>query len=368
MNDKLRKLRVGIVGASSQQQGWAPLAHFPALRSLDDYEIAALCTANADTAAIAAKVYGVPRAYHDYRTLVAQPDIDLVSVVVKVPNHHEVVMAALDAGKNVYCEWPLGATLAEAEDMAALARRKGVRAMVGLQARSDPAIRYLRELIAEGYVGDVIAVNMTMFTAGVLERSAARTWDHDKRKGVSALTVRGIHSMDALCYCVSEFAEVAARVATQVKQWRVTETGLMIDVDAADNVAVTGLLANGAIANVQVATLPYNTSGWRMEIYGRDGTLRISTKGSPQRDVNLLIGSQRSAPLAPMPVPSRFTEVPPGTPAGPPHNVGHLYLRMAHAIRNGTPVEPDFDVAVKRHRLIDAIQRASDEQRTVKVV
>jgi predicted dehydrogenase len=71
--------------------------------------------------------------------------------------------------------------------------------------------------------------------------------------------------------------------------------------------------------------------------------------------------------MATLPVPSHFTEVPADTPLGPPNNVGHLYLRMAKAIHTGTPVEPDFDVAVNRHRLIDAIQRSSDEGRVVKL-
>src|SRR5450432_843838 len=242
-------IRVGIVGADASGQGWAPLSHLPALKMLPEYELAAVCTAHADTAAAAAKTYGVSRAFHDYRALVREPDIDLVSVVVRVPNHHEVVMAALAAGKNVYCEWPLGANLAEAEAMAALARSKKVHAMIGLQARGDPTIRYLHDLIAVGYVGDVLAVSMSMFTGGVLERPSSRLWDKDKAKGVSALTVRGIHTMDSLCYCMGDFVEVSAKVTTQVKQWKVTDTGAMVDVDAADNVAVNGVLQSGALVS-----------------------------------------------------------------------------------------------------------------------
>jgi predicted dehydrogenase len=364
MNDRLR---VGLVGASADGQGWAPISHIPALRALPGFELAAICTAHADTAAAAAKVYGVERAFHDYNVMVRQPDIDLVSIVVKVPNHCAVVTAALHAGKHVYCEWPLGANLGEAEAMAALARKQGVRAMVGLQARGDPTLRYLHDLIADDYIGEVVAVNMTLFTAGVLERPASRLWDHDKTKGVSALTVRGIHSMDTLCHCLGDFVEVSAKVATQVKQWKVTETSAMIDVDAADNVLVNGVLQGGALASVHVATLPYHTSGWRMEIYGRGGTLRVSTKGSLQRDANTLMGAQVRGPMAVLAVPASYTEVPPETPVGPPNNVGHLYLRMAKAIRSGLPVEPDFDVAVNRHRLIDAIQRSSDQGRVIKI-
>jgi len=363
-----RPLKVGIVGASAEGQGWAPLSHFPALKALArDFELAAVCTTRAGSAAAVAKKYGAARAFDDYRKLVMEQDLDLVSVVVKAPSHHAVVMAALAAGRNVYCEWPLGANLAEAEEMAAQARKSGVKAMIGLQARCDPAIRHLRELVANGYVGDVVAVNMTMFTGGVLERPSSRLWDRDRTKGISALTVRGIHTMDALSYCVGEFAEVSARVTTQVKQWRVADTGAMVDVDAPDNVAVTGVLGSGALVSVHVGTVPHNGSGWRMEIYGRDGTIVATSKGAPQRDANHLVGSQRGAPLAPLPVPAHFTEMPPDTPAGPPLNVGHLYLRMAHAIRTGDPVQPDFDLAVRRHRLIDAIQQSSDEGRPVKV-
>src|SRR5450755_652635 len=145
-NDSEQPIRVGIVGASAS--GWAPLSHVPALMLLPQFELAAVCTTRADTAAEAAAKYGAGRAYHDYHEMVKDPDIDLVSVVVKVPSHHDVVMAALNAGKHVYCEWPLGASRGEADAMTELARSKGVLAMVGLQARGDPTLRYLRQLIA----------------------------------------------------------------------------------------------------------------------------------------------------------------------------------------------------------------------------
>src|SRR5262245_39316467 len=158
------KLRLGIVGADAKGQGWAPLAHFPALRSLPEYEIAAVCTAHEDTAHAAAQRYGVAKAYHDYRQMFASPAIDVVSVVVRAPNHHQVVMAALEAGKPVYCEWPLGADTAQAEEMAALARVKAVPAAVGLQANCDPTLRYVRDLITERHIGDVLAITMAMIS------------------------------------------------------------------------------------------------------------------------------------------------------------------------------------------------------------
>jgi predicted dehydrogenase len=349
------KLRVGIVGADAKGQGWAPLAHFPALRSLPEFEIAALCTTREETARAAAQRYGVPRSYHDYREMFASPDIDIVSCVVRAPNHHEVVMAALEAGKPVYCEWPLGVTTAQAEEMAALARKKAIPTAIGLQARCDPTLRYTRDLIAQGYVGDVLAVTMAMISPGIPERAKSKAWEAKLSGGVSALTIRGMHSIDPMCMCVGEFTELSSRVATQVKEWKITDTGESITVEVPDNVMLYGVVETGALVSAHIATMPTATPGFRMEIYGSGGALQVTTPGAPQRDANKLTGAKGRAPLAAMEVPPSYVEVPPDTPAGPPRNVAALYRRLGEAIRTGSAVEPDFDHAVKRHRLIDRI-------------
>ena len=353
------KLRLGIVGADATGQGWAPLAHFPALRALPEYEIAALCTAHPETARAAAQRYGVPKAYHDYREMFARPEIDAVAVVVRAPNHHEVVMAALHAGKPVYCEWPLGVTTAQAEEMAALARTSGVPTAVGLQARCDPALRYVRDLVTDGYVGDVLAVTLAMISPGVPERPRTRMWESTPAGGVSALTIRAMHSLEALSVCVGELAEVSGLLATRVKRWRVAETGEQVEVEVPDNVAVAGTVESGGVVSAHVATVPFGASGFRLEIYGSAGALTVSTSGAPQRDANQVMGAQGKAPPAPLDTPIRYVEVPEQTPAGPPRNVAHLYRRFARAIREGTPVEPGFEHGLKRHRLIDAIARSS---------
>jgi len=83
--------------------------------------------------------------------MVQHPDVDLVSICVRVPFHHQIGMAALNAGKHLFCEWPLAATTEQAQQMRDLAIRKGVRHMVGLQARGARAINRVRDLVAEGY-------------------------------------------------------------------------------------------------------------------------------------------------------------------------------------------------------------------------
>lgn len=137
------KIGVGIIGANPNR-GWAKSAHIPALSVLPQYEIRAISTSRKEMATAAAKLFNVPLVFDDYRELVAHPDVDLVTIAVKVPYHRELVTAAIAAGKHIYCEWPLGNGLAEAIELADLARRSNVRTVIGLQGRAAPAINRIR--------------------------------------------------------------------------------------------------------------------------------------------------------------------------------------------------------------------------------
>jgi predicted dehydrogenase len=128
------KIRVGIVGASANR-GFASIAHIPALRALPQFEIVAVCTTRQDSAEMAARHYGVPLAFSDPAKLAQHPDVDLVTVSVKVPDHCRPVMAAIDAGKHVYCEWPLGRDTDEAVRMLDAAKRRGIRMPLACRVR-----------------------------------------------------------------------------------------------------------------------------------------------------------------------------------------------------------------------------------------
>src|SRR6267143_1859832 len=153
------KIRVGIVGVSPNR-GFASIAHIPALQALSDYEISAVCTTRQDSAEAAARHFGVPLAFCDAEKLAHHPDVDLVTVSVKVPDHYHPVMAAINAGMHVYCEWPLGRDTDEAMLMLEAADRRGIRHVVGLQGQMSPAINYAKELVADGYVGRVLTATM----------------------------------------------------------------------------------------------------------------------------------------------------------------------------------------------------------------
>ena len=287
--------------------------------------------------------------------MVRHPDIDVVSVVKRVPLHHEMTLAALNAGKHVFTEWPLGANLAEAEEMADPARVKGVQTMVGMQRRCSPVYLWLKELVDEGYVGEVLSCHLSQIGSGVLTRTSDRTWQRDVTLGANTLTIAFGHAIDALSMCVGELKEVSAVVSTQVPSWFESDTNRYVDVTSPDNILVSGKLASGAVMSVHVATQPFNGSGQRLEIYGREGTLVV--EGGDRR---VLGGKKGDTALQELPVPERFTWVPETAGQGAPFNVAQMYRRFGGAIRSGQRAEPDFDTAVVRHRLPEAVQRAPD--------
>ena len=360
-------IRIGLIGANVNY-GWSQRAHLPALLGLPEYELTAVCTSRKETAEESAKHYGAPLSFHDYREMAAHPDVDLVSVSVRVPMHHPMVMAALEAGKHVFCEWPLGMNLDQAREMSTLAASKGVRHMVGLQARGDPALMHLRHILAEGYVGDVLACNMTMFLPGALQRDSGRAWMADGAKGGHTLSIAAGHSVDVVCFCVGELVDVSAKVSTQVPEWTLSDTGEKVGVTAPDNVLISGVLDNGAVASVHVATVPWHGTGWRMEVYGREGTVVAASEQMVQyADVRLMGARGVDGAMEEIAVPDELTAVPAEIPAGPPFNVAQLYRRLAGAIRGKGSSDPDFHLAVTRHHLLDAVQRSSDRGARVSV-
>ena len=203
---------VGIVGASSHR-GWARAAHVPALRTLPDYEIRAVSTTRRDTAEQSAREIGAPLAFDSHQALIARPEIDLVVVAVNVTHHDEIVRAALSAGKMVYCEWPLARNLAEAEGLAALARKQGVKTVVGLQGRVAPAVLYLRDLVAAGHIGRLLGTHVAGtgpddLWMGVLAPEYEIT--ADPSTGNTLLAIPNGHALEMLTFALGEFANVSS--------------------------------------------------------------------------------------------------------------------------------------------------------------
>jgi predicted dehydrogenase len=177
--------------------------------------------------------------------------------------------------------------------------------------------------------------------------------------GDTLWSIAGGHTVDSVTHVFGPLGRVSATMAVPDD----------IDADAAspDNVVIAAELARGGLLSYHLAAVPYHASGWRMEVRGTGGTIVASSRLLPQITPIELVGSQGDAPLVEMPVPDPYRIVSAAVPKGPPRNVGAAYARMAEAIRGGSPFPADFDDAVALHRLLDTLERVSDEGRVVEL-
>jgi predicted dehydrogenase len=186
--------------------------------------------------------------------------------------------------------------------------------MVGLQARAAPVLLYAKALVASGYVGDVVSCHVSRIQEGVLERTSDRSWQRDKALGANTLPVPCGHTIDALRFVVGDFSRVSAVVSTQARAWLEADTQQTVGVTSPDNILVRGTLANGGVAAVHVASNPWAGSGYRMEIYGREGTLVVTSEESPNHDGMRLQGVRGGHILEDLEVPGTYTSVREGMP------------------------------------------------------
>src|SRR5271156_1815835 len=162
---------------------------------------------------------------------------------------------------------------------------------------------------------------------------------------------------------VGEFRELAAFVVSQRDRIPVEETGEPIAKTAPDQLVVNGIVGNGAVVSFQIRGGMNRGTAFLFEIHGEEGDLQLTatSRASMQRQELNVKGARGDAKeLAELPIPGKYRWVPEGVAPDSRYNVAQLYARLAEGIHDGKPVTPGFDAAVTRHRLLDAIVRASE--------
>lgn len=361
-----QRFKIGIVGVQPGRS-WAARAHIPALRSLSGtFEIVGIANTTQVSAQAAAAETGISKAFAGVAELITSPEVDIVTVAVKVPPHFEIVKAAIEAGKHVYCEWPLGNGLAEASEMAALAKARGVLGVVGTQARFAPEIEYLRNLILDGFIGEVLSTTLvarggTALGGGTIPDAKTYGYLLDRANGANMLTIPVGHTLAALRHVLGDIVEVSAVVTTRRPMVTAIDTGETLPVSAPDQVLVSGVLTGGAPISIHYrGGAPRDGDGLFWEIHGSEGDIRVSGLSGHVQMVPLSLTGARGRETA-----FRALEIPATYRAGwpedvEPGNVARLYANMAQDLREGTHTAPSFEDAVAVHRVIDAIERAAE--------
>jgi predicted dehydrogenase len=270
--DARKKILVGLVGVGN----WGRYGHLPALKLLPEYEVAAVSSRRKDTAVEIASQFGAPHAFDDPNQLVGHPDVDMVIDLPPASQHAALVRAAVAAGKDVYCEWPLATTLPDSEDLLARADAAGVRHVVGLQRRMGPSARFVRDLLADGYVGSVRSGRMHISMEYFSEvRPADLAWTIDPANLSHTLSIYGGHFFDLLFQMVGPPDRIHAIVKPQFPALTLTSTGEVFRNETPDHVVVIGTLRNGGVLTVQIEGGKRNNSGLQIDITGMSGDLKV---------------------------------------------------------------------------------------------
>ncbi|MDF3822428.1 Gfo/Idh/MocA family oxidoreductase [Leptospira sp. 96542] len=354
-----KKFRVGIIGADTQAS-WAGASHIPALKVQPGLVLAAVATRHEQSAKAAAEAFGAERWYADPYALIKDETIDVVTVAVKVPAHRDLVLAALKAGKAVYCEAPLGATLAETEEMAAAAG--SLHTAIGLQGRLNPSVRRAVEIIQSGRLGRLMSANVRATTFGYGPQSPS-VYDYFNKaaSGASFLTITTAHVLDVVEVLLGNITEVDARTELLWPEIDIVDTGKTSVREIPDHVDLIAKTALGAAVSVQVlAGVAPPDAQFVLELRGAQGWLKLTghhAAGVQVGDLSLASSLDFAAPDAPIatgvgPKAAEFWR-------GAAINVGEVYASLARDMQEGRFETPGFTHALHNSRLIATVERAA---------
>lgn len=355
------KIGVGIIGVHPSR-GWAMTAHVPALQASPDFEIVALTNSDPNMANEAALKFNVPHAFQLHEDLLACPDVDLVVVTVKVPYHFQLVSAAIRAGKSVYCEWPLGNGLQEAVELEQLAKKYKVHAVVGLQSRATPEVNFIRDLIRDGYVGEVLSVSLIgsgIIAPPMIPEQFAYTLN--PKNGAGMINVAFAHAIDSVGYVLdSNLSEVMATLDSRRKTAQVVETGAIVAMETPDQIVISGKMKSGSVVSAHFRGGLSRGSNFRLEINGTQGDLIVtSSLGYPGVGETKVQGAQgEDAAVRDIKVPQKYVTA--NADIGIiATTVFNNYALLAADLKSGTETAPTFTDAVILHRFINAVEQSA---------
>jgi predicted dehydrogenase len=370
-------IRVGIVGLSTNPSGssWAKTAHLPYLKANPHYEITGVLNSSLQSSQSAVREFDLSataKAYGDIDTMASDPDIDLIVVCVEVSKHAIFVRPALEQGKRVYCEWPLGKNYEEARELADLAASKGVKAYVGIESRSSPPYAKLRELVSSGAIGEVTSTTVSA-TFGPPPKvwSEKALFSLDKNSGQSPLHTRVAHFIDGFSGVLGEFEIFQSLLGTHQKEVKVYDVPLQrlaeatkdlgvtfrtVERSAPDEIILQGKLTTGAMASIHIRSGENDADGNMLiwTITGSQGLIEVTQKNGPfLRDPSVCIKLVKAGKV--------HEETLDWDPEGEFNMFGDRVMLATPARHYKAIAENDedalitFEYAARRHKMLDRI-------------
>lgn len=259
-----RKLGIGVIGAG----GISRFAHLPNLARNPRVRLVGIADVDAQKARQAAADFDIPHWYDDYPGLLANPEVEAVTVATWPSAHAEPVIAAARAGKHVLCEKPIATSLEDADAMVAEAERAGVKFTMGYQHRFGTALPLIKRLLDEGVIGRP----MGMTQVGVAPSAHGVPWFLQKQySGGGVLMDWGIYTAHTILWLMGPVESVHATSEIFRSEVMVRDQ-LVTDIDVEDTVMATMRFANGAMGSWYAAWAVAAAHGG-MTIDGSDGSI-----------------------------------------------------------------------------------------------
>lgn len=288
----------------------------------------------------------------------------------QTPYHKQLALPALHAKKSVFIEWPLGNGLQEAEELAALAKKQGVKTAVGLQARFLPSVQKAKSIIDSGALGRIVGTTVISSSSFALNITVKNSYINDPKSGANLVTIPTIHALDPLCYLLGEYKFLNATIATTFPEIRFIQAdgsrGEPVKSNFADFISIQGVLESGATASfVSSSTTEFTPAHFEWIISGEEGSLKF--EGPSQFIAMAPHTLSRFAPSKQegkgdedqggygAKVGGKWEEV--EVEKGPFGGIGEVYAAFAE----GNKDLVDFDEAVKRHKMVEAIFRSAKD-------
>ena len=368
------KVRVGIISAN-----WGVHAHLPAWRSLkDDIDVVGICTSRRETAEAAAEQYGFRRAFWDHREMAADPEIDLIDVGTRPPLRHEMVTAALDNGKHVYCGIPFAPNYALAKDMTDRLAAAGTVGAVDAFVQAVPAFVHMKELIKEGYVGEMFGfracVAQPLFTARQIN-VPGYAWFADAKNAASAMRNNGSHFLHLLVHLFGDIQSIVSDQSLRLKKWP-TDTGI-IEPEVPDHAYAILKFASGLSGELASIWSMPDGPGYRLEVWGSHGRLVACAPVFPHAFDTQLFGGKGAGigefTEQKIEIPERLkrlvrSDFHADTPQPAVFPMASIFSSMLDEMEGKGKAAPGFPQALHVQRVVEAAARSSDERRWVDVV
>lgn len=284
--------------------------------------------------------------------------------------HKQLALPALHAKKSVFVEWALGNGLQEAEELAALAKKQGVKTAVGLQARLLPSIQKAKQIIDSGALGRITGTTVAISSSVLMKFPEKTRYMNDPKQGADTVSIITIHALDPLCYLLGEFQSFNATTATTLPELRFIQAdgskGEPVKSNLADFISISGVLESGVAVNY-VSKFTTEATPERMEwiISGEKGSLKFEGIGAlmAMAPPTLYQYAQAEQERQEKEGKSRFVpekggqweEIEMENGNGAFGGIGEVYRAFAE----GNKDLVDFEVAVKRHKMVEAIYRSA---------